>query len=823
MNRRVLSKSHYRELAASLLLAVCIAAWSGMAAATPLDDYVAAPDSAYSYGPQPAKIVEDAAYTAKTWLMKSQTWLTPAEVTPNVWEHWVIIIEPKEVKYDKALMFIGGGDNGGGAPGPEEAMVQIAVMSKSIVAEVRMIPNQPLKFPDEKDPRYLEKGRTEDEFIAYVWDKFMLTGDAKWPARLPMTKAVVRAMDTVQTEFPNVKRFLVAGGSKRGWTTWTTAAVDPRVVAIAPAVIDVLNVEHSMQYHHDVYGYWAKAIGDYNDMNVMSRIHTPQFRALMKIVDPYWYIDRLTMPKYVMAATGDQFFLPDSSHFYFDALKGEKYLRYVPNTDHGLALEAYLNLLAFHSTVLENQPRPKFSWTKEPNGSLRVQTETPPAAVRLWQATNPNERNFRRDTIGEAWAESPLTDQGNGVYVAEVAPPPKGWTAFMVELEYPSGGPFPLKFTTEVSVVPQVVPYRNPGGSGSIRMVGAGKDAITLLEVAGDRYQMGYWYGRLLADQISRAWKGLSADTGLTEQQYTDAIDALWNNNCFDTMAWECELRGMADGCFDAGHSEITYRLMQKMIALPDMSENGCSLFSAWGKATVNGDLYQTRNLDWSMTTGLQNCPVVTIYNPTDGKRHALIGFAGLIGAAVGGMNENGLAVSEIMGHFGDAETLKGIPFPVLLRDVLYHDTTLAQALERMQKATRTNQYHYAIADPAAPDPKARLLFTSNTRFDQFTDDQVCTKHPVVDPTPFYEKLDDVLYWKNHNGSGNQVIYDAIKARYGSIDADKAIEIATAAGVDGTLVSIVYHNTAREFFVAFAEGDQPAQKQKYVRFSINHK
>jgi hypothetical protein len=166
------------------------------------------------------------------------------------------------------------------------------------------------------------------------------------------------------------------------------------------------------------------------------------------------------------------------------------------------------------------------------------------------------------------------------------------------------------------------------------------------------------------------------------------------------------------------------------------------------------------------------------------------------------------------MGHFGDAETLKGIPFPVLLRDVLYHDTTLAQALERMQKATRTNQYHYAIADPAAPDPKARLLFTSNTRFDQFTDDQVCTKHPVVDPTPFYEKLDDVLYWKN---------YDAIKARYGSIDADKAIEIATAAGVDGTLVSIVYHNTAREFFVAFAEGDQPAQKQKYVRFSINHK
>jgi PhoPQ-activated pathogenicity-related protein len=822
MSHRVLSKCRRRELT-TLLIALWVLVWSGLATATPLDDYVAAPDSIYAYGPEPVKTISESEYTVKIWPMKSQTWLTPSEVDRTVWEHWLMIIEPKEVKYDKTLMFINGGDNGDEPRGADEGLAQIAVMSKSIVADLRMIPNQPLKFPDEKDARYLKKGRTEDEFIAYTWDKFMATGDAKWPARLPMTKAVVRAMDTVQKEYPNIKGFVVAGGSKRGWTTWTTAVVDKRVVAIVPAVIDVLNVEHSMQYHHDAYGYWAKAIGDYNDMNVMSRIHTPQFRALMKIVDPYWYIDRLTMPKYIMASTGDQFFLPDSSHFYFDALRGEKYMRYVPNTDHGLAAEAYLNLLAFYTAVLENQPRPKFSWTREPNGNLRVKTETPPTAVRLWQATNPNERNFRRDTIGEAWTDSVLTGQGNGLYVAEVPAPPKGWTAFMVELEYPGNGTFPLKFTTEVSVVPQILPYRNPGGSGSIRTAGENKDVITVVEVSGDRYQMGYWYGRLLADQISHAWAGLVKDVGFTEQQYADAIGAMWNDDYFDTMAWEAELRGIADGCFDAGHPEITYGLMQKMLVLPDMSENGCSLFSAWGKATVNGDLYQTRNLDWSMTTGLQNYPVVTIYNPTDGKRHALVGFAGLVGAGVGGMNEDGLAVSEIMGHFGDAETLKGIPFPVLLRDVLYHDTTLEQALDRMKKATRTNQYHYAIADPAAPDPKARLLFTSNTRFDEFTDEQVCVKHPVVAPTPFYEKLDDVLYWKNHNGSGNQVMFDAILARYGSIDANKAIEIAVAGGVDGTLASIVYHNSAREFFVAFAEGDQPAHKQKYVRFSLDRK
>ena len=42
------------------------------------------------------------------------------------------------------------------------------------------------------------------------------------------------------------------------------------------------------------------------------------------------------MPKYIINGSGDQFFCPDSSQFYFNDLKGEKHLRYVPNVDHSV-------------------------------------------------------------------------------------------------------------------------------------------------------------------------------------------------------------------------------------------------------------------------------------------------------------------------------------------------------------------------------------------------------------------------------------------------------------------------------------------------------
>src|SRR5258708_7986874 len=143
-------------------------------------------------------------------------------------------------------------------------MHDTAMTSPPVVAELRGVPNEPLLFTGET------KERTEDQIIAFPWVKYMKTGDETWPLHIPMTKAAVRAMDTVTAFCPTpagggvtVEKFVVAGGSKRGWTTWTTAAADKRVVAIVPMVIDMLNRVNSFEHHYRTYAFYAPAINAY--------------------------------------------------------------------------------------------------------------------------------------------------------------------------------------------------------------------------------------------------------------------------------------------------------------------------------------------------------------------------------------------------------------------------------------------------------------------------------------------------------------------------------------------------------------------------------
>ena len=459
---RFLSKKLVRFL---LLIAVTSPALLHASAQTALDDYVNAPD------PSNFSVVDEvvtADYTLHVVYMSSQEWRSQDEVDRTQWTHWMAIIVPNVVATDTSMLIIAGKDNSE-IPnlGTTEVVVaaEIAKNTASIVTVLGQIPNQPLNFADEPLPH------SEDELVAYTFDKAMDTGDWLWPAYLPMTKASVRAMDTIQTfsSTPGiatipVRQFVVTGFSKRGAITWLTAVVDPRVQAIAPGVFDVLNFDEQLEHHFSAYGFYSDALSAYENYNVLRRVRTPEGQALMQVVDPISYKERLTMPKFILNSSGDPFYTSDSARFYFDALEGENLIRYVANTGHELETapddieDAITSLVSWYLGIITESPRPTISWQHN-DGRLIVQSDPPASSARSWQAHNPVARDFRLETIGRSWIPESLEPTGPGTYSVPVPTPSDGWTAYFVELDYPGVADISQTYSTSIFISPDSLPY----------------------------------------------------------------------------------------------------------------------------------------------------------------------------------------------------------------------------------------------------------------------------------------------------------------------------------------------------------------------------
>ncbi|MGF1528009.1 MAG: PhoPQ-activated protein PqaA family protein [Candidatus Competibacterales bacterium] len=459
-----------------LLLAVAGATASLASAQTVLDDYVNRDDGVYAV----ERLDHDDDFFADTYFLKltSLRWRTAAEVDRPVWEHLMVVVLPR---FDRALcdpdarqtaiLLVNGGSN------PEErfdtddddsALARVmAEVFCSVVVELRQVPNQPLGFADE-----FGRERREDEILAYSMDRYLTTGDPDWPVQLAMAKAVVRAMDATQAladeeaDAP-IDDFVVLGGSKRGWTTWLAAAADPRVKIIVPISFDALNLGEQFRHHFGVYGFFAPAVREYDEFDLGCRLEDDRGAALLGIIDPFNYRDRFAgLPTLIINSTGDQFFVSDSAQFYFDSLSNDRFLRYTINTDHEQGGEEglvplVLEARAWLERVNEGDDAPEITWRREADGSLRVETSETPERVRLWQATNPNARDFRLETLGEAWTDTRLNPVEDNVYLAAVPPPPQGFTAFLVEVTFDESSLVGVGQvnTTEVFVTPDVKPF----------------------------------------------------------------------------------------------------------------------------------------------------------------------------------------------------------------------------------------------------------------------------------------------------------------------------------------------------------------------------
>ncbi|MGQ9576799.1 MAG: PhoPQ-activated pathogenicity-related family protein [Thermoguttaceae bacterium] len=375
--------------------------------------------------------------------LRSQTW------QGITWRHALRIHEPKRLQHPRHVVLLIAGGSNDRRPGEETLQTGFALakLCAARVAVLHQVPNQPLLG-----------GRKEDDLITETWLRFLRTGQPDWPLLLPMVKSAVRAMDAVEAiaakhwEEP-VAGFVLTGGSKRGWTTWLSAAADKRVVAIAPMVINVLNFRPQMQHQLDTWGAYSEQIADYSRKGLTELlVNTPDDDSrealLRRMMDPYTYRQRLTLPKLVVNGTNDPYWVVDATRFYWDDLVGPKYLLEVPNAGHGLdggRELAYRTVAALVRHCASGTPMPQLEWehaSGQEGFLLKVRSRPKPAAAHLWVAQSPT-KDFRK----AQWHSRPMEQQADAL-VGQVARPRQGHVALFGQMHFEFQGlPYCLSTT----------------------------------------------------------------------------------------------------------------------------------------------------------------------------------------------------------------------------------------------------------------------------------------------------------------------------------------------------------------------------------------
>jgi PhoPQ-activated pathogenicity-related protein len=377
--------------------------------------------------------------------LKSQVW----QGIP--WEHDLVLFRPKEgdVQDKMYLLNNGGQMKASGLP----YGVMLSTMMKAPVAILMGIPNQPLFG-----------GKREDDLIAETFVRYIDTSDDAWPLLFPMVKSLVKAMDAVQDftakEWPKrIEKFIVGGASKRGWTTWLTAAADSRVMAITPMVIDVLNMPVQMKRQVECFGGPSEQIRPYTARGLVPMPETAIAQQLWKWVDPWTYRAKYTLPKLVVLGNNDRYWAPDALNIYWDGLPGPKWISYTPNAGHNLTTKVEGKkgdpMRAVHATAafvrhqLTGKPMPELGWKHDEAGErlrLTVSCNTAPTEVKVWRCMGPTK------DLREARWESRVVPFVDGKAEILETRPTTGVMSFFADCTYEIDG-LPYTLCTQLRMV----------------------------------------------------------------------------------------------------------------------------------------------------------------------------------------------------------------------------------------------------------------------------------------------------------------------------------------------------------------------------------
>ncbi|MGB9718305.1 MAG: PhoPQ-activated pathogenicity-related family protein [Thermoproteota archaeon] len=398
-----------------------------------LSEYVWREDGCYSWKIEGSR--EEGGFDTYAVNLESQKW------RDYLWSHRVSISIPKRIEHSHILLLITGS-----GPGLQE-LVFCKAFSRMLPLPcviLHDVPNQPLF-----------NGLYEDGLVSYTFLKFLENQGEEWPLLLPMVKSAKKAIDMaeafLETRLGKLKGFIVTGASKRGWTTWLLAAVDKRVSGIIPLVFDNLNIIGQMKHQLECYGGYSELIQDYTRLGLQERMFSETGQRLVQIIDPFNYLENLKVPKLIVNGTNDRYWTVDSSNLYFDALLGEKYLLYVPNSGHALEDKRRVvnSISAFAHSIVSNKSLPKVRIEKDENRrvSFKLSSSEEPLYVDGWLASSKN-MDFR----GSTWFSLPLLKQGDD-YVYQIEKQ-KEYVAFFGESSFLHSDKYLFTLSTRMNIIP---------------------------------------------------------------------------------------------------------------------------------------------------------------------------------------------------------------------------------------------------------------------------------------------------------------------------------------------------------------------------------
>lgn len=337
---------------------------------------------------------------------------------------------------------------------------------------------------------------------------------------------------------------------------------------------------------------------------------------------------------------------------------------------------------------------------------------------------------------------------------------------------------------------------------GKLFTIGTGDNRLSVLYLRGTPYEMGYAHGKLCAKEVRYFVTHVEPIMLLGMGCSPTRVDSIWKLYAKHLRPeYLQELKGLADG------SGVSLRDIERLSAIPDISQWSCSFFAADGKATAHGDLIQIRALDYTTNAGIQKYPALIVCYPDHGVPFVNVGWLGFCGM-VTGMNADGIAMSEI-GDDWDKQTnnFDGRPLTYVMRDAVQFGTTLEEAIHQVRDYPRTLSILYCLSSG-----KTGQMVALQTSHD---------KCYIYSPSnlPFPTQPGMVYMSMGMDSDWNAKLGKALLQDYGKLTVPMAEQIMHELKT-GSLHAVVFKPATGDLWVANATERQMAYDRPFLHFNL---